>query len=165
MTSPAAHPSPYDPQDAGRPARHTPAYPGGAPLWQAIKPCCRICGGMPAAVVSVSAHQGLLLAMRFHKVPGPFCRSCGIAIVRDLSTKTMWQGWWSPFSLIFSLITLLTNFRTGRKLAALAPPGPTAPGYARLPEGAPIHRRPLAYVATVPFVWAIWFIVGVITHL
>ncbi|MFF4699956.1 hypothetical protein [Streptomyces chattanoogensis] len=165
MNTPAAQPNPYDPQYASPPATYTPPYLGGAPMWQTASMCCRICGGMPAAAVSVSAHQGLLMVMRFHRELGPFCRSCGIAMVRHLSTKTMWQGWWSPFSLIFSLVTLLTNFLTGRKLAALAPPGPTAPGYERLPEGEPIHRRPLAYVAIVPFMWAIWFIAGVIIHI
>ncbi|MGW1615684.1 hypothetical protein ACWCQZ_40800 [Streptomyces sp. NPDC002285] len=97
------------------------------------------------------AHQGLLLMMRFHKILGPLCRSCGTALVPDLTIKTLWQGWWSPFSLVFfSPFTLVWNLVVSCRLAALPIPGPPAPGATRVQEGKPVHQRPMAYVATLP---------------
>ncbi|MCX4682111.1 hypothetical protein OG413_43810 [Streptomyces sp. NBC_01433] len=162
MTAPAAQPSPFDPAYAGQDGVQAPAHHPG---WQPAVPACRLCGAQPAAAVAVRAHQGLLLMMRFHKIDGPFCRSCGTAVVRELTTKTLWQGWWSPFSLVFfSPFTLVWNLLASRKLAALPAPGPPALGAARVQEGKPVHRRPMAYVAIVPLIWAVWFITGMITH-
>lgn len=111
------------------------------------------------------AHQGLLLVMRFHEIDGPFCRSCGTALVRELTTKTLWQGWWSPFSLVFfSPFTLVWNLLASRKLAALPTPGPPAHGASRIQEGKPVHQRPMAYVAVLPLIWAVWFVIGMINH-
>jgi hypothetical protein len=142
----------------------TPTH-AGIPAWQPTALTCRICEARPAATVTVRAHQGLLFMMRFHTVDGPFCRTCGTAVVRDLTTKTLWQGWWSPFSLVFfSPFTLVWNLFASRKLAELSPPGPTAPGTTRIPEGKPVHQRPMAYIAIVPLIWATWFINGMITH-
>ena len=152
MTTPAPQPNSFDPQSSALTSMHTPDHPGGA-AGQTAVPTCRICGAQPAATVSVRAHQGLLLMMRFRKFDGPFCRPCGIAVVRALTTKTLWQGWWSPFSLVFiNAFTLVWNLVASRKLAALAPPGPTAPGATRIREGKPVHQRPMAYVAIRPLI-------------
>lgn len=160
MATPAPQPAPFDSAYAapGSPgAAQVPAHPGTS--------ACRLCGAQPAAQIAVRAHQGLLLMMRFHKIDGPFCRPCGTAAVRELTAKTLWQGWWSPFSLVFfSPFTLVWNLVASRKLTALPPPGPTAPGATRLQGGKPVHQRPMAYVAIIPLVWAVWFITDMITH-
>ena len=136
-----------------------------SPQPPAAVPNCRICGAQPAAAVSIRAHQGLLLMMRFRKIEGPFCRLCGTAFLRELTTQTLWQGWWSPLSLVFiNAFTLVWNLVASRKLAALAPPGPTAPGATRIREGKPVHQRPMAYVAIAPAIWAGWVITNIIIH-
>ncbi|MFJ2627689.1 hypothetical protein ACIO6T_30885 [Streptomyces sp. NPDC087532] len=160
MTTPAAQPGP---QQHGVPTdSHASAHTGQQPGTPAR---CRACWAQPAANVTVRAHQGVLVVMRFHKVDGPFCRACGRAVIRRLTTATLCQGWWSPFSLVFfTPFTLVWNLVAHRKLAALTPPGPPIPGAERIPEGKPVHQRPLAYVAVVPLLWAVWFITGMVTH-
>ena len=171
MSTPAPQPntnaSAYTPPPWAKPVPETASASAASahPGWHNGVLACRICGAQPAAVVTVRAHQGLLLMMRFHKIDGPFCRSCGTALVRELTGKTLWQGWWSPFSLVFfSPFTLVWNLVVSRKLAALPMPGPPAPGAARVQEGKPVHRRPMAYIAILPLIWAVWFITGMITH-
>ncbi|ANZ13404.1 hypothetical protein SNOUR_43530 [Streptomyces noursei ATCC 11455] len=166
MTTPPAHPNPNDPMH-NAPTRmqpHAPTEP--APAWWSVAPHCRVCGAQPAAHVSVRAHQGVIMLMRFHTQNGLYCRTCGTAVIRVLTTLTLYQGWWSPLSLVaFTPATLIANVFAHRKIAALPPPGPTAPGATPMQQGKPIHRRPLAYIAVVPLAWAAWFIPNIIAHL
>ncbi|MCX5376601.1 hypothetical protein [Streptomyces sp. NBC_00091] len=136
-----------------------PQYGGAYP--HAQMPGCRNCGAPEAANFAVRAHVGVLVLMRFHTLNGPFCRQCGRALVRVMTTKTLCQGWWSPFSLvIFTPFTLLWNLIAAIKFSKLAPSAP-APGRQPLEEGPPVHARPLAYVAIIPLLWATWVAVNI----
>ncbi|MFD9337778.1 hypothetical protein ACFWBF_25770 [Streptomyces sp. NPDC060028] len=140
----------------------TPPRNHNGPLWGvAPRPtACRGCGAADAADFAVRAHVGVLVVMRFHRVDGPLCRRCGRATVRAMTTKTLCQGWWSPFSLfIFTPFTLVWNLIAAMKFAKL-PLSEPAPGRAPLDEGPPVHARPLAYVGLLPVLWVIWFVVG-----
>ncbi|MFF8932348.1 hypothetical protein ACF1AO_34355 [Streptomyces longwoodensis] len=138
---------------AAWPATATSAPPPAAPPVG-----CKVCGAAPAAPVTIRAHQGFILAMRWHTLEGPFCAICGTALVREMTTKTLWQGWWGVGSLIFGTpYALLSNWAAHRKLRRLVPAVP-AYGTHQLQIGKPVLRRPLAYVALVPFCWAIWLI-------
>lgn len=64
-------------------------------------------------------HQGFLIAMRFLKQKGPFCRTCGIATVRDMSAKSLWQGWLTLVSVIVNPLTLLWNLSVWVRLRRL----------------------------------------------
>ncbi|MGW0844271.1 hypothetical protein ACWD26_29855 [Streptomyces sp. NPDC002787] len=102
--------------------------------------------------------------MRWHTLDGPFCAICGIALVRKMTTKTLWQGWWGVGSLIFGTpFALASNWAAYRKLRRLQPAVPV-PGRRQLPLGKPILHRPLAYVALIPLIWAAWLITGALTH-
>ncbi|MFK0179665.1 hypothetical protein ACIQVR_27265 [Streptomyces xanthochromogenes] len=164
MTSPPPL-NPPDPTYVGQPyvrpvPMGLPVSPGGQTAL-----ICRLCGAQPAVDVTVRAHRGLLFLMTFHRFEGPLCRRCGTAVVRRLTTLTLWQGWWSPFSLVvFTPCTLIWNAVVSRKLTALPWPGLPAPGAVRISEGKPVYRRPLAYVAVLPFVWAVWFITGIFIY-
>ncbi|MGR6970396.1 DUF6508 domain-containing protein [Streptomyces cynarae] len=117
---------------------------------------CRFCGGFPAVPVAFHAHRGLLIAMRFRKQEGPMCANCGLGVFRALTTQTLWQGWWSPFSLFFfAPLTLVRNLVTVGKVKKLETPEPGRHGR-QIDPGAPIHRRPLAYVALVPVLWVLF---------
>ncbi|WP_172384711.1 hypothetical protein [Streptomyces sp. MNP-20] len=169
MNTPAAPPPhPHHAHNNADPhTTYSTPQPRAAFPWppRTVQPYCRFCGAQPTADVTIRAHQGLLVIMRFQSEAGPWCRVCGIALVRHLTTRTLWQGWWSPFSLaLLTPFTLISNLAAYRRLTALEPPGPVAPGAARPLEGAPVLKRPLAYVALVPLIWAVWFITGLITH-
>ncbi len=81
---------------------------------------CRFCGGYPAVEATVRGHQGLIIIMRFLKLQGPFCRTCGIASVRDMTAKSLWQGWWGIGSAIINPITMLLNIGPMQKFKASA---------------------------------------------
>ncbi|WP_327223622.1 hypothetical protein OG229_06080 [Streptomyces platensis] len=152
---PAGQPHPYAHPGQG-PMPGYPAHP--APTQ------CRGCGSPAAVNFAVRAHQGLLIMMRFQKLDGPFCRSCGRSVVRQMTTRTLCLGWWSPISLVaFTPFTLLWNLVAHLKFSKL-PPSTPAPGRRPMDEGAPVLRRPLAYVALIPLAWAVWVVTGVITH-
>ncbi|MET7605895.1 hypothetical protein ABZS96_25950 [Streptomyces avermitilis] len=124
---------------------------------------CRVCGAQPVADVTLRAHQAFLILMWFRSLDGPFCRNCGITMHREMTTRTLWQGWWGPFSLLFGVpFALLANLRAYLKIKQLGPPA-AATGRP-LVEVEPVLRRPAAYVALIPLCWAVWFATGLITH-
>ncbi|MFI0815597.1 hypothetical protein ACH4TX_02165 [Streptomyces sp. NPDC021098] len=122
-------------------------------------PTCRVCAAYPAAEVTIRAHVGMLLMMKFQKWQGSFCRTCGTAMRRDATTNTLWQGWWSPFSLlIFNPYTIINNLVVRGKLNKLPEPGPAIYG-ARPDPGKSVLQRPAAYVALLPILWFLFLIV------
>ena len=102
---------------------------------------CRFCGGYPAVDATVRGHQGMIILMRWLKLQGPFCRTCGIASVRDMTSKSLWQGWWGIGSAIINPIIMLTNIGPMQKFKSLPEPAPGAPGRPMDP-GKPLFRRP-----------------------
>ncbi|WP_368396423.1 DUF6508 domain-containing protein [Streptomyces sclerotialus] len=145
--------SPQGGQPYGVPQQGTGPY-GGQPGQEA----CRFCGGMPAVRVTFRAHQGFLILMRFLKYDGPMCGNCGLAVHRAMTTATLWQGWWSPFSLfIFTPFTLIWNLVARRKVSKLPHPAPGQHGQRKDP-GKPVYQRPLAYVALIPVLWIFFMI-------
>lgn len=110
---------------------------------------CRFCGSVPAVSATVRGHQGFLVVMRFLKLEGPFCRSCGIATHREMTAKSLWQGWWGVGSSIINPITMLRNLPQRAKFNQLAEPVPGAPGQPMNP-GKPLFRRPAILGFLVP---------------
>ncbi|MEV7774739.1 hypothetical protein [Kitasatospora sp. NPDC086791] len=110
---------------------------------------CRFCGGYPAVNATVRGHQGLILAYRMLRMSGPFCRTCGTAAVRDMSARTLVQGWWSPVSWLLTPITLLMNLGPHGRFGRLHPPVPGSHG-PQLDPGAPLTRRPHLAMLLVP---------------
>ncbi|MFJ6718037.1 MULTISPECIES: hypothetical protein [unclassified Streptomyces] len=109
---------------------------------------CRFCGAQPAAPGTVRGHQGMVLMMRFLSTHGPFCRDCGTSIVRDMSAKTLWQGWWGPASLFITPLTVLVNLVPRSAFRKLGPPvGGFRPP---LDPGKPLWQRPPALIIATP---------------
>ncbi|MGP8302078.1 LppU/SCO3897 family protein [Streptomyces inhibens] len=147
---------PYPPQPTGpyAPPQGHPA-PGPYPYAQqphpapyAIAPGCELCGAQPAVQATVRGHQGILFLMRFLSRSAVFCRSCGLATYREMSAKTLWQGWWSPLSVAITPITLLVNLGPRARFRKLAAPvGGFRPS---LDPGKSLLRRPEALLFLVP---------------
>jgi hypothetical protein len=110
---------------------------------------CRFCGSVPAVNATVRGHQGMLILMRFLKLEGPFCRTCGVATIRDMTAKSMWQGWWGIGSSIINPITMLVNLGTYSKFKNLPAPAPGAPGRPMDP-GKPLFKRPAVLGLVIP---------------
>ncbi|MFI0155174.1 LppU/SCO3897 family protein [Streptomyces lydicus] len=142
---------PYAPP--GHPAPAPPQAPYGYP--QQLHPHaqpdpvgCQFCGAQPAVQATVRGHQGILYVMRFLSRSGVFCRSCGLATYREMSAKTLWQGWWSPLSVVITPITLLVNLGPRSRFHALAAPvGGFRPS---LDPGKPLLRRPETLLILIP---------------
>ncbi|MFH9349308.1 hypothetical protein [Kitasatospora sp. NPDC017646] len=110
---------------------------------------CRFCGGFPAVRATVRGHQGLVVAFRMLRMHGPFCHTCGTATVRDMSARTLVQGWWSWVSPLLTLITLLMNLGAHNRIKRLPPPVPGTHG-PQLDPGAPLGSRPHMAMLLVP---------------
>ncbi|MFD1663352.1 hypothetical protein ACFSL4_35620 [Streptomyces caeni] len=131
------HPNPYA-QQGGYPqpggyAVGVGGYPQGVSVaagggsWPGQGPfsVCRFCGSAPAVDVTFRAHRGLLVLMTFRKLEGPMCHACGTRVYKQLTTETLWQGWWSPLSLVlFTPLTLLWNVIASAKVKKLQAPAP-----------------------------------------
>ncbi|MFB7905436.1 hypothetical protein ACFC1T_03305 [Kitasatospora sp. NPDC056076] len=142
---PSAPPPPEQPYGA-QPPGYGYGYPPPAPM---DGEHCRFCGGFPAVRATVRGHQGLLIAFRMLRMHGPFCRTCGTATVRDMSARTLVQGWWSWISPILTVITLLMNLGAHNRIKRLPPPMPGTHG-PQLDPGAPLGSRPHVAMLLVP---------------
>ncbi|MER8183286.1 hypothetical protein [Kitasatospora sp. NPDC094015] len=175
-TSPAAPTSdaPAPPIVYGAPPAAVPGQqlPGpflGRPEAQALPadqqfhpgPFCRFCGSVPAVPASIRGHQGILVVMRFLKLTGPFCRTCGIAAHRNMTAKSLVEGWWGIASFVINPLTMLVNLPQRWKISRLAPPVPGAPGRPMDP-GKPLYRRiaVLGFLVPLLVVGAIAFMAG-----
>ncbi len=136
------------PQQQYAPAGYPPPYPGGQAVGQPMGPTCRFCGGFPAVEATVRGHQGMLVVMRFLSLKGPFCRQCGIAAHRDMTTRTMWQGWWGYLSFVITPLTLLYDLVPRSKFNKLPWPQPGFKPPSAL--GRPIFLRPGALGLLAP---------------
>ncbi|WP_188298664.1 hypothetical protein [Streptomyces sp. CBMA156] len=110
---------------------------------------CRFCGGYPAVNATVRGHQGLIIAFRMLRMTGPFCRTCGTATVRDMSARTLVQGWWSLVSWLLTPITLLLNLGPHNRFKQLPHPVPGSHG-PQLDPGVPLTSRPHIAMLLVP---------------
>ncbi|WP_329566064.1 LppU/SCO3897 family protein [Kitasatospora sp. NBC_01266] len=163
-------PGPYPPNPYAQPADAAFAQPGSAQPGYAqagyaqpgyaydygygyppVPPACRVCGGMPAADVTVYGHQGLIVLMRFLRQPGPYCQVCGTATVRQLSQYTLLRGWWAYLSPLFTLIALLRTRSAYQKIRQLPPPAPGTHG-PQLDPGTPLTKRGAIWMLLVPLV-------------
>jgi hypothetical protein len=94
----------------------------------------------------------MIIVMQFRSLEGPFCRDCGRGAFRQLTSDTMWQGWWGLASFFITPIILLLNaVRIGRVSGLDAPrPNPWAPSRPPMDPGKPLMRRPGALVGLIP---------------
>ncbi|MFI1914238.1 hypothetical protein [Nocardia sp. NPDC020380] len=101
---------------------------------------CRYCGATPAVDVDFRAHRGLIFMMQFRKLPGPFCRECGLAVFRKMTGDSLVQGWWGLMSMVINPFTILMNVGARYQVAKLPPPVPGAPRQPMSP-GRPLLQR------------------------
>jgi hypothetical protein len=160
MTVPTPEFRPIPPTDHPRKLPPLP-YARRTPCPQAhARAVCRICGAMPATATTIRRHQGIVVLLRWVSLRGPFCKTCGTALFRECTSKTLIQGWWSPLSLVFANpLTLLLNSFALRKINALAQPLPGWPGH-QLTPGRPAIRRRSSLIAVLPALSWLWIVAG-----
>lgn len=91
----------------------------------------------------------MIVVMRWLKLEGPFCRTCGIATVREMTAKSLYQGWWGIGSAIVNPFIMLSNLAPWAKLRNLPEPSPDAPGRPMDP-GKPLFKRPAILMPLLP---------------
>jgi hypothetical protein len=133
------------------------AQPYAAPqgqFGQVAVTACRLCGSVPAAPAKFRGHQGFIVMMRFLSQDGPFCRDCGLATFRAMTSRTLVQGWYGYASFIITPITVLMNIARRGKVASLPAPQPNPYGPSRAPmePGPRLLQRPMTIIGLgIPF--------------
>jgi hypothetical protein len=112
---------------------------------------CRVCGSTPAVHVTFRGHRGMIVIMQFLRRFGPFCRDCGLATYRDMTSKSLVEGWWGPMSLFVNPITMLTNLGPRSRVALLPAPVAGAPRRP-LDPGKPMTQRPAMLMVLLPLI-------------
>lgn len=143
--------------DAGLPpaAPQFPPAPGDVAVPQpaVLGPgSCQNCGSTPAIEITSRGHRGMIVLMQFLHRKGTFCRDCGTAITRHMSTRTLLVGWWGIASVFITPVVLLINAVTLRKLGRLGQPQPPEGVVAPPPldPGSSLWRRPAIAGLLVP---------------
>jgi hypothetical protein len=156
--------TPGYPQAASGYSQAAQSYPQAAPGYAPALPetQCRLCGCVPAADVTFRGHRGMLVLMQFLHMRGPFCRDCGLATFRDMTAKTLIQGWYGYASSVITPITVLINLARRGKVASLPPPRPPAQGPHRRPldPGPALFARPIAVLGLFVPVLLVMLVVG-----
>ena len=125
----------------------------GAPAGRTVF-ACRLCGSTPASNGRFRRVQGLVVLMRWSSLEGPFCRDCGLAVFRDMTARTLLQGWWGVLAVFANVFALLGNLAARARFATLDPPErhpeAAAPNARPLDPGKPLTRRPAILMTAVP---------------
>ncbi|MGW7444614.1 LppU/SCO3897 family protein [Kitasatospora sp. NPDC054795] len=131
------------------PASDAPAPGPGLPGYGEGQLSCQHCGSVPAVDATFRGHLGLVIILKYLKTRGPFCRSCGIATHREMTSDSLWQGWWGIPSMIVNPIIMLINIPQRLKVDKLAEPLPGAPRPPMDP-GKPVYLRPTILGVLIP---------------
>ncbi|MEU2232008.1 hypothetical protein ACH4A8_01140 [Streptomyces vietnamensis] len=149
-------PQPYGqlPQQYGQPPQPyaQPYPPHGAPT-PAPAPApqgCEVCGAQPAAAATVRAHQGMIVIMRTVTRRGVYCRTCGLAVYRKMTSDTLVTGWWGMLSLFVTPFVVLGNV-LGARAAFRRLPEPHGAWRPPLDPGRRVLRRAPAMLVLTPF--------------
>ncbi|WP_280425925.1 hypothetical protein [Nocardia carnea] len=147
-----------------RPATATPPQPALPPATSEQMLYCLHCGAVPAAAVTIRSHRGFVLWMQFVRMPGPFCRDCGLATLRRMTIESAWLGWWGPLSLFINLFTLLSNASAHSRIIRLAAPIPGMPGRPMDP-GKPLFHRPaaIAFLISISILLSVWVVLPLLS--
>ncbi len=98
----------------------------------------------------------MIVLMRFRHLDGPFCRDCGVAVFRDMTARTLLQGWWGFASFFITIGIVAKNAILRGRFASLgAPrrdPAVQAPNARPFDPGKPLLRRAAALGLLVPLV-------------
>ncbi|GAA0586848.1 hypothetical protein GCM10009534_21350 [Kribbella sandramycini] len=102
-----------------------------------------------------------MIVMRFLKLQGPFCKTCGTASVRNMTANSLVQGWWGFASMIINPVTMIANLITFQKFKRLPDP---QPGPGRPMElGKPLIQRPQIFMALIPIAIIAAIVIGNLT--
>ncbi|MFC7274962.1 hypothetical protein ACFQS1_13280 [Paractinoplanes rhizophilus] len=148
-----AHPAQTHPAQA-YPTQGYPAQAHPAPAGQMPFTACRFCGSVPAVETTFRGHRGMLVLMQFLSTEGPFCRDCGLGVFRQMTSRTLVQGWYGYASMIITPVTVVINLVRRGKIARLTPPQPNPYGPSRPPmdPGPRLLQRPMTWIgASIPF--------------
>ncbi|MFI0976109.1 hypothetical protein ACH4SP_03665 [Streptomyces sp. NPDC021093] len=141
---PPGQPQPYGipapPQQYGNPGRPGPAGPQAG---------CEVCGAQPATSVTVRSHQGMVVIMRTVTRRGVLCRTCGLAVYRQMTSSTLVTGWWGLFSLFVTPFVVLANV-LGARAALRRLPEPYGALRPPLDPGRRVLRRGPAMLILTP---------------
>ncbi|MFF8601543.1 hypothetical protein ACF065_19805 [Streptomyces sp. NPDC015232] len=110
---------------------------------------CQECGAQPAVPVTVRAHQGMVVIMRTLTRRGVFCRTCGLAIYRQMTSETLVTGWWGLFSFFVTPFVVLGN-AFGARAALNRLPEPQGALRPPLDPGRRVLRRAPAMLVLTP---------------
>ncbi|MFF5565032.1 hypothetical protein ACFY7Z_00240 [Streptomyces sp. NPDC012623] len=171
---PPQHPqAPYGPsygQGYGPQAPYGPSYGPQAPYGQqqpyGPAALCGICGAGPAVEATVRGHEGMIIMMRSLRSRGLFCRSCGLATYRRMTSHTLAAGWWGLFSFFITPFVVLLNVVEARSRFRKLPP-PRGGWRPPLDPGRRVLLRAPALLFLTPFALlvlavAALFVIGVV---
>jgi hypothetical protein len=122
---------------------------------------CELCGSHPAARKTFQSVTSIAILYIITTNRGTYCRTCGLALFRERTNRSLMAGWWGVGVIAIPILGLFNWLRL-RTLLQLAPPQPT-PGVsaqlrAPLDPGKTVLQRPGAIVTAVLLVLLIAFI-------
>jgi hypothetical protein len=70
---------------------------------------CQICGGSPAAQITLRRGVGMVVVARTYTADAMLCDNCASVTTKEYQSKTALQGWTSPRSALSNPVFLALN--------------------------------------------------------
>lgn len=113
-------------------------------------PACQHCHAQPAMKIAFQSITGMLVMYTIRTVRGVYCRDCGLAIQKQMNSKTLAGGWFSIGSLVGMPIILSINAARAGRLKKLPAPVRT-PAYPPAQQYAPVQQPAQPYAPAPQF--------------
>ena|SRR5665213_335280 len=88
----------------------------------AARDACMVCGGTPAARITLRSVVAFVVMGVTSSQHGVFCRDCGLAAFRKRMNQTLLTGWWGVVHFFINLGVILGNLSARSRLMRLGPP-------------------------------------------
>lgn len=99
------------------------SHPGS----QADPRSCQVCGRAPAEELILRQHTGWVIWGTQRKYQGTWCRSCALAMFREVMGKTLVTGWWGVVSFVlYNPYCVLANLYTRQRIGKMPRPAPSS---------------------------------------
>lgn len=104
---------------------------------------CEMCGATPATSLSFKQVTGQVFRDLIRTFDARLCRDCGLAIGREVQSRTILSGWWGVFASFRNIAAIASNSNNLYKASLIEPPKTSRDSMFRpLPVGKSVFARP-----------------------
>lgn len=107
---------------------------------------CDICGASPTSSLTYKQVTGQVFRDLVRTIDARLCRDCGLAIGREVQSKTILTGWWGLFAIFRNIAAIVSNSNSLYKASLTGQPQNDSGFFMPLPVGKSVFSRPRTWI-------------------